>query len=218
MHATVAALTRVLDVAAEVRDSVSRVDRALPPLRRLLEAAGVEFKLVGGVAVVHHGYVRTTEDVDVLLDREASSRLDPLLAEHGFERLSPSRLRHRESGVVVDLLVAGDPMPRPGSPLYPSPAGLVASSADPSIVGLPGLVELKLHSRRHQDLADVVALLKRLDEGEYLRVETAVPANLRSRLVQLRRDALEELQWESGTRAPRPGHAPARADRHVRPG
>lgn len=191
-----AALTRVLDVAAEVRRSVSRVDQALPALRRLLETAGAEYKLVGGLAVVHHGYVRTTENVDVLITREASRRLDVLLPEHGFERLSPTRLRHHASGVVVDLLLAGDPMPRSGSPPYPSPTALAGSADDPTVVGLHGFLELKLGAARHQDLADVVALLKRLDKGEYLRVEAAVPAGLRGRLDALRRDALDELAWE----------------------
>jgi hypothetical protein len=198
MQAAVAGLTRVLDVAAEVRASVSRVDRALPAVRRLFETAGAEYKLVGGLAVVHHGYVRTTEDVDILVDRDASRRLDDLLQEHGFERLSPSRLRHLESGVVVDLLLAGDPMPRPGGPPYPSPASLAGSVDDPTVVGLSGLLELKLGAARHQDLADVVALLKRLDEGEYLRAEAAVPAGMRAQLATLRRDALEELSWEGG--------------------
>lgn len=125
-----AALEGVLDLAAEVRTTVNRVDRALPSLRALLEAAGADYKLVGGVAVVHHGYVRTTQDVDVLLERAATDRLDPLLADFGFERLSRSRLRHHETGVVVDLLLEGDPMPRPGSPPYPSPSALAGSPGD----------------------------------------------------------------------------------------
>lgn len=39
-----------------VSASAPRVDEALPALRRLLEAAGGAYRLVGGVAVVHHGY------------------------------------------------------------------------------------------------------------------------------------------------------------------
>ena len=48
----------------------------LPPeFKRLLNAfhsKGVEYLLVGGYAVIFHGYVRTTGDVD-LLDRRDSS-------------------------------------------------------------------------------------------------------------------------------------------------
>ena len=49
----------------------------LGPVRALLEDAGVAFKFVGGVAVVHHGYARTTEDVDVLVGSDGLARLRP---------------------------------------------------------------------------------------------------------------------------------------------
>ena len=70
------------------------------------------------------------------------------------------------------------------------------SDTDPRFVSLATLVRLKLHSRRHQDLADVVGLLKGMDEGAYLSLELATPSALRSQLVALRRDALEELFWQ----------------------
>lgn len=47
----------------------------------------------------------------------------------------------------------------------------------------------------------MVALLKRLDEGDYLRVKAAIPASLRKQLVELRRDAMEEQGWEGGAEA-----------------
>ncbi len=77
------------------------VDVALGEVRRLLEDAGVRFKLVGGVAVVHHGYARTTEDVDVLVEGGAVGRLAPTIASHGFTQQSAARLRHVATGVRV---------------------------------------------------------------------------------------------------------------------
>jgi hypothetical protein len=169
------------------------VDVALGAIRALLEDAGVAFKFVGGVAVVHHGYARTTEDVDVLLESEGPARLRPSLASHGFEAVGERRLRHIATGVRVDLLVAGSPMPRAGSGVYPSPEALEASPRDARVIGLGGLFGLKLRARRHQDLADVVALLKGLDELRYTAVESEVDRDLRPALADLRRDALEEL-------------------------
>jgi predicted nucleotidyltransferase len=64
------------------------VDEALADVRRLLDDSGVSYKLVGGVAVVHHGYARTTEDVDVLIQGDAMARLQPILASHGFAAAS----------------------------------------------------------------------------------------------------------------------------------
>jgi hypothetical protein len=160
------------------------VDEGLVALRRLLAAAGVEGALVGGAAVIHHGYVRATEDLDLL---------EPHLAAHGFERAKENRLRHVPSGVDVDLLFGGERRPRPGSPPYPRPSEVARSDRESDVVALPALVELKLVARRHQDLADVVELLKRLDEEAYLALEASVPPELRADLLRLRRDALEEL-------------------------
>jgi len=171
------------------------VGEGLAALRRLLAAAGVDGALVGGVAVIHHGYVRATVDLDLLLERADLGRLEPHLAAHGFARTQERRLRHVASGVDVDLLFAGESRPRPGSPPYPRPSELARSERENDVVALPALVELKLVARRHQDLADVVELLKRLDASAYLALEAEVNAELRAELFRLRRDALEELSF-----------------------
>jgi hypothetical protein len=194
MDPTARALARLRRFARPMNPELPAVDVALADVRRLFHDAGVPFKLVGGVAVVHHGYARTTEDVDVLVDGDGCSRLWEALSAHGFEPVSSTRLRHTATGVGVDLLVGGGPMPRAGSGTYPSPDSLAASDRDPDVVALPGLLELKLRSRRHRDEADVVELLKRLDEARYTEIEAAVARELRPHLAALRRDAVEELE------------------------
>jgi hypothetical protein len=92
------------------------------------------------------------------------------------------------------LLVAGDANPR-GVP-YPSPTADLASATDVHVISLPGLFDLKLSARRHQDLADLVALLKPIDDPHYIELESQVTASLRPALAELRRDALEELALE----------------------
>ncbi len=148
MDPTAQVLARLRRFARSMNPELPAVDLALADVRRLLHDAGVAFKLVGGVAVVHHGYARTTEDVDVLVEESAWSRLAEALSSHGFERVSVSRLRHVSTGVRVDLLVAGSPMPRGGNGTYPAPDSIAASARDPDVVALPGLLELKLRSRR----------------------------------------------------------------------
>jgi hypothetical protein len=163
----------------------------------LFAEAQVAYLLVGGVAVIHHGYVRTTRHLDVLLERHDASTLgDAVLARHGFVRTAVNRLRHVASGSEVDLLFAGDPRPRHGAPPYPSPGSLGRSAREADVVDLGSLLDLKLTAGRHQDLADVVALLKPLDEVSYLALEAGMRHELRSELLRLRRDALEELGWE----------------------
>lgn len=97
---------------------------------------------------------------------------------------------------MIDLLVSGDPIPRAAGDVYPAASVVEASPRDPNIAALPALLELKLRAHRHQDVADVVGLLKLLDDAGYLDVESKVAAPLRSELAKLRDDALEELGAE----------------------
>jgi hypothetical protein len=196
MDALANRLARVQRIARAMNPDAKPVHEALPAVRDLLDAAHVRYLLVGGLAVVHHGYVRTTEDIDVLVEKDAFARIAPLLAARGFERLGMTeRVRHVATGVRVDLLVEGRIIPRPDAVPFPPPDPSRASSNDPTVAGLPLLVELKLRAHRHQDLADVVALLKHLDEGAYLQLEVSTPRELRSMLARLRDDALDELRY-----------------------
>jgi hypothetical protein len=191
-----ATLARLRRFAQSMAPDLPPVDQALPATRELLASAGVPFKVVGGLAVIHHGYARTTEDIDLLIEAGSQERLDARLAPCGFARETPDRLRHRATGVAVHLLIAGEPMPRPGGPPYPSPDSLRSSPEDAAVVSLDALVRLKLLAGRHQDRADVVALLRSLDERVYRDLEAALePVELRQRLLELRRDALEEASW-----------------------
>ena len=71
---------------------------------QLLARAGVQFVIIGGHAVVFHGYVRTTEDADLIFERSGASEaalLEALESIHacwisderdaatGLERLVP---------------------------------------------------------------------------------------------------------------------------------
>ena len=51
------------------------IEAALPAVRALLDAAAIPYRFVGGVAVVHHGYARTTDDIDVLVHGRAAVSL-----------------------------------------------------------------------------------------------------------------------------------------------
>ena len=72
----------------------------------LLAEAGVNFIVVGGIAVSIQGYVRLTEDVDLLIDDSASNvkRLLDRLASYGegFAReLSPEDFNDEEGAIRI---------------------------------------------------------------------------------------------------------------------
>lgn len=58
---------------------------------RALNEAGVPFLVVGGIAVVHHGYGRLTHDIDLVvrLEREIVERTFKALASAGYKPMTP---------------------------------------------------------------------------------------------------------------------------------
>ena len=196
MDATARALAGLRSLARTVRDDLPATDEALPALRALLDAVGLSFKLIGGLAVVHHGYARFTADIEVLVDVDGPARLADHARAHGFVEIRPRRLVHQATGVRVDLVVARELIRPRMRASFPAPESLAASPRDPAYVALAPPLELKLRAGRAQDIADVTQLLKRLDDAEYLALEAATPAELRGRVATPREDALEELRFE----------------------
>lgn len=123
-------------------------------LTRLLEEAGIEAAVVGGVAVVLHGYLRTTADVDVYVGAETQAAAD-VLAANGYTFDAPNREFRRGDVPVhfVRLEEVGQP---------PRERTLIEGVRT---VSLPDLIDMKLRSgtkfvNRAKDLADVVELIR----------------------------------------------------------
>jgi hypothetical protein len=164
----------------EAGDYFAKKGRLHETLRRLasrLEAEGIAYALVGGMALGEHGYVRMTEDVDLLLTRAGLARFHDRLVGHGYVGTHPGAMRSfrdADSGVRVEVLVTGE-FPgdgRPKSVAFPDPADVAADVDGLRVLVLPKLIELKLASgtsapHRLRDLADVQEIIKarRLDEG-----------------------------------------------------
>ena len=51
---------------------------------KLMDAADIEWAFVGGVAVGIHGFIRATEDIDILINIDDLSKLDIILQKNGF--------------------------------------------------------------------------------------------------------------------------------------
>ncbi len=51
-------------------DGTDRVHQTLRRVAERLEAAGIEYAIIGGMAVNAHGYQRTTADVDFLFSAD----------------------------------------------------------------------------------------------------------------------------------------------------
>ena len=152
------------------------VHQALTKFARRVEELDIPYAVCGGMALVAHGYTRTTVDVDVLVTPDGLQALHENLAGLGYRPVFPGskQLRDTQHGVRIEFLIAGefpgDGEPKPISFPDPSAHGLEIDGV--RYLDLPTLIELKLASGmsnlgRLKDLADVQELIRvlGLDEG-----------------------------------------------------
>ena len=140
---------------AAFRSAVVGLWQSFEDLVGFLAQHHVDPVLVGGLAVQHHGYVRLTEDIDILISRVDYDRL----VEEGLIKFGS--LKRFQSGVQVDVLTEG----KDGNP-DPS---VVRDPELPNLPTLEGLVYLKLLAGRLKDHADVAELMKRHDFDPAIR-------------------------------------------------
>jgi len=134
-----------------------------------LTAAKVPYCIVGGLAMLHGGAPRTTDDVDVLVSRSDWERARGVGIE-GFTLRADNAI-DAETNVTVDVLFAGDdwgmvtPLPRPEE-LREWDASLGAFFAEwRSLASLKTAVYLAKRAEHGievaaKDLGDVVSLLE----------------------------------------------------------
>jgi hypothetical protein len=146
------------------------LNNALALLCEDLERHGIDYMVIGAVALMAHGYPRFTEDIDLVLTREGLEVFHRELIGLGYECASEGerkRLRATRGDVPVEVILAGeypgDGRPKPVS--FPVPAAASVEVDGVRVVTLEKLVELKLASGmtapdRLKDLADVQELIK----------------------------------------------------------
>ena len=147
------------------------VFQTLAGISRRLGELDIPYCIAGGMALVAHGYARTTVDVDILVSAQGLHELHRQLDGRGYvPPFARSRnLRDTATGVRMKFLVAGqypgDGKPKPVAFPDPASAGVVIDGI--RYLGLTTLVELKLASGisaayRLKDLADVQELIRTL--------------------------------------------------------
>ena len=158
-----------------------KVYQTLENLKDRLTRAGIDYAVIGGMALTIHGYVRATQDVDLLMTAQGLEAFRSSLVGRGFVPAftgATKMFKDAATGVSVEIITAGE-FPGDGKPKsvsFPDPA-LVAVELDGiRVVRLTTLVELKLSSGltapdRLKDLADVQELIRTLGLPESLAQE-----------------------------------------------
>ncbi|HKS30521.1 MAG TPA: nucleotidyltransferase family protein [Pyrinomonadaceae bacterium] len=147
-----------------------QLNDALSRLCADMKAHGIDYMVIGAVALMAYGYPRFTEDIDLVLTPEGLEKFHSELIGLGYVPAFPGakkRLRSAPEGVSIEVIMTGeypgDGRPKPVS--FPIPAEASVEMDGVRIVTLEKLVELKLASGmtasdRLKDLADVQELIK----------------------------------------------------------
>ena len=182
-----------------------RLHGTLQRLTQRLDAEGIPYALLGGLALAEHGYPRLTEDIDLLLTPSGLERFRQRLVGWGYRpafRGARKSFRDTETGVRIEIVTAGeypgDRLPKPVAFPDPTIPGITVEIGGLRVVTLEKLIELKLASgmsapHRLRDLADVQDLIARL------RLPLALADQLDPWVQAVYRDLWEKAQTSEST-------------------
>src|SRR5215208_2264162 len=146
------------------------LNKTLARLSSDLDERGIDYMVIGAVALLAHGYPRFTEDIDLVMTAEGLQKFHDELVGLGYTPAFPGarkRLRSTTDNVSIEVMTTGeypgDGKPKPVSMPAPSEASTEIDGI--KFVTLEKLIELKLASGisapdRLKDLADVQELIK----------------------------------------------------------
>lgn len=154
-----------------------------------LNQARVRYLVVGGVAVVLHGYLRTTADLDLIiqLDRDNVLRAIRALQDHHYRPRAPVSAEDfaeqqareqwiREKGLAVfslwspahptleiDLFVTE---PFDFNAVYARALRIHLEKTEATVIALEDLIAMKKSVARPRDIEDIAALESLADKGK----------------------------------------------------
>lgn len=197
------ALDRRLDAVLEFLGAFfmgkSPVHLAAADIAKRMEEAGVDYAIAGALSLGVHGFIRATEDVDLIVTRAGLEKFKERWLGRGYVNLRPGGTSIRDTlhGVKIDFLIAGD-YPGDGKPkpvMIPEPGPSSIAGERYRVISLRTLIELKLASgmtapHRMQDLTDVLRLIS----------VNRIPADYAEQLAPYVRDKFFDL-WQAAQHA-----------------
>lgn len=152
----------------DLYDEVGRVAAAL-------REGGIDYALVGGVALAIHGAPRATKDIDLLIVPSDRDRALQALEKTGF-RFPAILMKFKKSGIrvqrvtkvdgeehmMLDLLLADPPLEE----IWTTRTTVETERGPLRVVSREALARMKAMSGRPHDLADLERLQEMEDAGE----------------------------------------------------
>jgi hypothetical protein len=142
----------------------SRLGRQIEEIIAALNAAGMRFALIGGLALAAHKVVRATSDVDLLAPAGNAGDIDAIATKLGYHCIhrSVDVANYLRGDERLDLLFASRPV---ALRLLAEARERATTFGALHVVSAEGLIGFKLQAlandpRRTQDLEDIRALLR----------------------------------------------------------
>jgi hypothetical protein len=199
-----AQITSADEILREVDEFFMKAGPVHETLRKLAERLSkekIEYAVIDGMALALHGFVRPTQDIDLLMTTEGLGSFHEQMVGRGYVlafRGARKHFRDAETGVPIEIITAGE-YPGDGKPkaiAFPDPSEISIEVGQYCVAGIEKLIELKLASaisaehRRLRDMADVQQLIETLDLP--LELKQSLDASVRSdyeRLWQLAQES-----------------------------
>ena len=141
--------------------------KTLAKVDKVFKSNGIKYSVCGGLAVNKYGFLRSTADVDVIVDSPNEAK--KALAVSGFKPYKDlEAVLDRDNKVRVDILKAGCTVCSSNCVLFPKP------HKQGGYVTIEQLISLKLDSARSKDFGDVGELIKVNKLPRNLKVNMAV--------------------------------------------
>jgi hypothetical protein len=179
-------------------DDTGPVPDAWRRLRAALESEGIEYVVIGAVAMAAHRFRRATEDVDICLREDDLNRFRERFVGSVYQRVEGRKRRFYDprSQVTFDFLVSGRLAGRRDKNKdirFPDPSEAIEMQGLRT-VPLDRLIALKLVTWRLKDWVDVIALIRAntLDE----QFAQNLPGVVRSAYLQCYDQMVEEDRYE----------------------
>lgn len=146
------------------------LNRTVAQLASDLDRHGIEYMVIGAVALTAHGYFRFTAAVDLVLTADGLEKFHRELLGLGYRPAfegAKKKLFSTRNNVAIEVFTAGEyPGDGKAKPVsFPDPANASTEMNGVKVVTLEKLIELKLASGmtapdRLKDLADVQEMIK----------------------------------------------------------
>jgi len=175
------------------------VNNALTEIVKKLKDLGIDYAVIGAVALNQYGYRRFTEDIDLLLTPEGLERFRQELIGLGYRPAfegARKQFRSTSDNIRLEIITSGE-YPGDGRPKpvrFPDPSEASKEIDGIQTINIEKLVELKLASgmtapHRLRDLADVQELIKaRKMEADFA---VSLDPSVREKFLELYRATLQ---------------------------